>query len=91
MTKLPLPFLLLLLLCLVSFTTGEIKKLKISSDPRAMILFERFGFTHTGQAAISVSSVSVISTLATPDPSRLGFFLLSEEAFQIHQFVVYFP
>ncbi|KAG5582931.1 hypothetical protein H5410_053558 [Solanum commersonii] len=79
MTKLPLPF-LLLLLCLVSFTTGEIKKLKISSDPRAMILFERFGFTHTGQAAISVSSVSVISTLATPDPSRLGFFLLSEEA-----------
>ncbi|OIS97401.1 PREDICTED: protein GPR107-like [Nicotiana attenuata] len=79
MTKLPL-LLPLLLLCLVSFTTGEIKNLKISSDPRAMILFERFGFTHTGQAAISVSSVSVISTLATPDPSRLGFFLLSEES-----------
>ncbi|KAF3652287.1 putative phosphatidate phosphatase LPIN3-like [Capsicum annuum] len=78
MTKLPLPFLLLLFL--VSFTTGEIKKLKISSDPRAMILFERFGFTHTGHAAISVSSVSVISTLASPDPARLGFFLLSEEA-----------
>ncbi|KAK4377672.1 hypothetical protein RND71_003968 [Anisodus tanguticus] len=80
MTKLPLPFLLLLLLCLVSFTTAEIKKLKISSDPRAMILFERFGFTHTGQVAITISSVSVISTLVTPDPSRLGFFLLSEEA-----------
>uniref|UniRef100_A0A1S4BBX9 CAND6/7 N-terminal domain-containing protein n=2 Tax=Nicotiana TaxID=4085 RepID=A0A1S4BBX9_TOBAC len=79
MTKLLL-LLPLLLLCLVSFTTGEIKNLKISSDPRAMILFERFGFTHTGQAAISVSSVSVISTLATPDPSRLGFFLLSEES-----------
>ncbi|CAN4109644.1 unnamed protein product [Withania somnifera] len=46
-----------------------------------MILFERFGFTHTGQATITVTSVSVISTLALPDPSRLGFFLLSEESF----------
>lgn len=45
-----------------------------------MILFERFGFTHTGQASITVTSVSVISTLASPDPSRLGFFLLSEES-----------
>lgn len=75
-----LPTLLLLLLCLASFTSGEIKKLKIRSDNRPMILFERFGFTHTGQASISVSSVSVISSLATPDPSGLGFFLLSEES-----------
>lgn len=45
-----------------------------------MILFERFGFTHTGQANISVSSVSVMSSVASPDPSRLGFFLLSEES-----------
>ncbi|KAL3327899.1 hypothetical protein AABB24_035526 [Solanum stoloniferum] len=75
-----LPTLLLLLLCLSSFTSGEIKKLTIRSDNRPMILFERFGFTHTGQASISVSSVSVISSLATPDPSGLGFFLLSEES-----------
>ncbi|KAH6802593.1 Lung seven transmembrane receptor family protein [Perilla frutescens var. frutescens] len=45
-----------------------------------MILFERFGFTHTGQATIAVSSVSVMSAVASPDPSRLGFFLLSEES-----------
>lgn len=45
-----------------------------------MILFERFGFTHTGQATITVSSVSVVSTVGAIDPSRLGFFLLSEES-----------
>ncbi|OIT29959.1 hypothetical protein A4A49_61815 [Nicotiana attenuata] len=78
MTKLPI--LLLLLLCLSSFTAGEIRKLKIRSDNRPMILFERFGFTHTGQTSISVSSVSVISTVTSPDASRLGFFLLSEES-----------
>uniref|UniRef100_M1C7I4 Lung seven transmembrane receptor n=1 Tax=Solanum tuberosum TaxID=4113 RepID=M1C7I4_SOLTU len=77
---LKLPILFLLLLCLSSFTSGEIKKLKIRSDNRPMILFERFGFTHTGQVSISVSSVSVISSLATSDPSGLGFFLLSEES-----------
>lgn len=69
-----------LLLFLASFASAEIKNLKISSDSRPMILFERFGFTHTGQASISVSSVSVISNVASPDPSRLGFFLLSEES-----------
>ncbi|KAA8516485.1 hypothetical protein F0562_017009 [Nyssa sinensis] len=45
-----------------------------------MILFEKFGFTHTGHVTIAVSSVSVTSTLARPDPSHLGFFLLSEES-----------
>ncbi|KAL0409841.1 UNVERIFIED_CONTAM: protein CANDIDATE G-PROTEIN COUPLED RECEPTOR 7 [Sesamum latifolium] len=79
MTKLRflLPFLLLVLLPL---TSAEIKNLKISSDSRPMILFERFGFTHTGQATITVSSVSVISKVGSPEPSRLGFFLLSEES-----------
>ncbi|KAL3839588.1 hypothetical protein ACJIZ3_024179 [Penstemon smallii] len=76
MTKLPF-FFLLLLLPLIS---AEIKTLKITSDSRPMILFERFGFTHTGQATISVSAVSVVSAVANPDPSRLGFFLLSEES-----------
>ncbi|KAL3536345.1 hypothetical protein ACH5RR_004806 [Cinchona calisaya] len=81
MTKLPLLLLLLpVLLTLVPSATAEIKTLKITSDARPMILFERFGFTHTGHAAISVSHVSVISSLSTPDPSRLGFFLLPEES-----------
>ncbi|KAL6507961.1 Protein CANDIDATE G-PROTEIN COUPLED REPTOR 7 [Orobanche gracilis] len=72
-----LPTLLALTLTL---TSAEIKNLKISADSRPMILFERFGFTHTGQATISASSVSVISGVGSPDPSRLGFFLLSEES-----------
>lgn len=75
-----LPLLLPLLLLLASLASAEIKNLKISSDSRPMILFERFGFTHTGQATIAVSSVSVMSAVASPDPSRLGFFLLSEES-----------
>ncbi|CAI0426732.1 unnamed protein product [Linum tenue] len=47
-----------------------------------MILFEKFGFTHTGHVTISVSSVSVSSSInaPNPDPSGLGFFLLSEES-----------
>ncbi|KAL6521007.1 Protein CANDIDATE G-PROTEIN COUPLED REPTOR 7 [Orobanche gracilis] len=64
----------------LTLTSAEIKNLKISADSRPMILFERFGFTHTGQATIAVSSVSVISGVGSPDPSRLGFFLLSEES-----------
>ncbi|KAK4392204.1 protein CANDIDATE G-PROTEIN COUPLED RECEPTOR 7 [Sesamum angolense] len=65
---------------LLPLTSAEIKTLKITSDSRPMILFERFGFTHTGQATIAVSSVSVGSSVSGTDPSRLGFFLLSEES-----------
>ncbi|KAK4432400.1 protein CANDIDATE G-PROTEIN COUPLED RECEPTOR 7 [Sesamum alatum] len=76
-----LPLLLLLpFLLLLPLTSAEIKTLKITSDSRPMILFERFGFTHTGQATIAVSSVSVVSSAGGTDPSRLGFFLLSEES-----------
>ncbi|XP_019185107.1 PREDICTED: protein GPR107-like [Ipomoea nil] len=78
MTKLPL--ILLLSLSIVYLAAAEIKTLKITSDSRAMILFERFGFTHTGHASIAVSSVAVFSTLAAPEPSHLGFFLLSQES-----------
>nr|DAD25971.1 TPA_asm: hypothetical protein HUJ06_027439 [Nelumbo nucifera] len=45
-----------------------------------MILLEKFGFTHTGHVNVSVNDVSYSSSLSQPDPSRLGFFLLSEEA-----------
>ncbi|KAL7248242.1 hypothetical protein ACSBR2_003035 [Camellia fascicularis] len=65
---------------LLSPTTAEIKNLKITADARFMILLEKFGFTHTGHASVAVAGVSVTSTLAPPDPSRLGFFLLSEES-----------
>ncbi|XP_031092630.1 protein CANDIDATE G-PROTEIN COUPLED RECEPTOR 7-like [Ipomoea triloba] len=78
MTRLHL--MIFLLISLPWLSTAEIKKLKISADSRPMILFERFGFTHMGRATISVSSVAVSSTVAPPEPSQLGFFLLSEES-----------
>jgi len=60
---------------------AEIKTLSILSDSRPMILFEKFGFTHTGHVTVSVSSVTYSSSLATPAlPSLLGFFLLSQES-----------
>ncbi|TKY52850.1 integral to membrane [Spatholobus suberectus] len=71
----------LLLLLLVCPSRAEIKTLTITSDTRAMILLEKFGFTHTGHVSIAVSSVSVVTaSQSQPDPSRLGFFLLSEES-----------
>ncbi|KAL9239256.1 hypothetical protein vseg_013598 [Gypsophila vaccaria] len=73
--------LMVLLMGLLAVTTvAEIKTLKISTDNRPMILFEKFGFTHTGRVSVSVSAVSVTSNLAEPQPGRLGFFLLSEES-----------
>ncbi|KAK7279413.1 hypothetical protein RJT34_24465 [Clitoria ternatea] len=71
--------LILFLLYLISPSTAEIKTLTITSDSRPMILFEKFGFTHSGHVSIAVSSVSVVSP-SQSDPSRLGFFLLSEES-----------
>ncbi|EPS69713.1 hypothetical protein M569_05049, partial [Genlisea aurea] len=65
---------------LLHISMGEIKKLKISSDSRPMILFERFGFTRSGHVTIFVSGVAVTSNVGTIEPSRLGFFLLSEES-----------
>uniref|UniRef100_A0A7C8YE26 Uncharacterized protein n=1 Tax=Opuntia streptacantha TaxID=393608 RepID=A0A7C8YE26_OPUST len=70
----------LLLISLISLTTAEIKTLKITADSRPMILFEKFGFTHNGHVSVAVSAVSVTSNISPPDPSRLGFFLLSEES-----------
>ncbi|KAL6326714.1 hypothetical protein AAG906_010888 [Vitis piasezkii] len=70
-------------LSLMAASVAEIKNLKITSDARHMILFEKFGFTHTGQVSIAVSGVSVEATSAatgTPANSRIGFFLLSDES-----------
>ncbi|KAM3688993.1 hypothetical protein ACJW31_09G012600 [Castanea mollissima] len=85
MTKTPFLFLSILslsLLLLLHPSSAEIKSLSIISDSRPMILFEKFGFTHTGHVTISVSSVSVSvsSSHSGTDPSLLGFFLLSEES-----------
>ncbi|PSR98228.1 hypothetical protein CEY00_Acc24829 [Actinidia chinensis var. chinensis] len=71
-----------LLLILALPTAAEIKSLKITADARPMILFEKFGFTHAGHVTITVSAVLVTSSLpaSVADPTRLGFFLLSEES-----------
>ncbi|KAI6698151.1 hypothetical protein NL676_018270 [Syzygium grande] len=77
----PPPLLLLLLLLVAAPALAEIKTLTIASDPRPMILFEKFGFTVSGHVNITASSVSVASSLpVAPEPSRLGFFLLSDES-----------
>ncbi|KAM1122886.1 hypothetical protein FF1_004338 [Malus domestica] len=60
-------------------SAAEIRTLTISSDNCPMILFEKFGFTHTGHVSIRVSHVSVTSKHPDIDPFRFGFFLLSEE------------
>ncbi|KAJ8438433.1 hypothetical protein Cgig2_004543 [Carnegiea gigantea] len=70
----------LLLISVISPISAEIKTLKITADSRPMILFEKFGFTHNGHVSVAVSAVSVTSNISPPDPSRLGFFLLSEES-----------
>lgn len=72
--------LLLLLLFLVSSSTAEIKTITITSDTRQLILFERFGFTYPGHVSIAVSSVSVAAPSPPPDPSSLGFFLITKES-----------
>ncbi|CAN1135385.1 Protein CANDIDATE G-PROTEIN COUPLED RECEPTOR 7 [Linum perenne] len=74
--------LLALVVSLFAIATAEIRTLTISNDPRPMILFEKFGFTHTGHVTISVSNVNVLasSNAPNPDSSGLGFFLLSEES-----------
>ncbi|XP_057472113.1 protein CANDIDATE G-PROTEIN COUPLED RECEPTOR 7-like [Actinidia eriantha] len=71
-----------LLLLLAPPIAAEIKSLKITADARPMILFEKFGFTHTGHVTIAVSEVLVTSSLpaSVSDPTRCGFFLLSEES-----------
>ncbi|XP_020871398.1 uncharacterized protein LOC9298233 [Arabidopsis lyrata subsp. lyrata] len=83
MTRLPLFVVLLLFTAsFITPTAAEIKSLTISDDSRPMILFEKFGFTQSGHVSVSVSSVSVVSSSSVPipDPSRLGFFLMSEES-----------
>lgn len=71
------------LLSLMAAAVAEIKNLKIQSDARPMIEFEKFGFTHTGKVSIFVSDVSIETTsvaAGSPDKSLFGFFLLSDES-----------
>lgn len=71
------------LLSLMASSLAEIKTLQITSDSRPMILFEKFGFTHSGHVSLAVYGVSVEATSAATGTllnSRIGFFLLSDES-----------
>ncbi|GAB2272438.1 Protein CANDIDATE G-PROTEIN COUPLED REPTOR 7 [Dionaea muscipula] len=84
MARIDLVLLLLSILTLLPLCAAEIKSLQITSDSRPMILFEKFGFTHTGQIVITVTSVAVSHAQSPAGPGagppRLGFFLLSEDS-----------
>ncbi|KAI3500325.1 hypothetical protein L1887_36144 [Cichorium endivia] len=63
-------------------TTAEITTVKIQSNNRDEIVFKSFEFTKNGQVSVAISSASVTSavtsSLSQPDPSRIGFFLISD-------------
>lgn len=69
----------LLLISLISACSAEIKDLKITSDSRPIILFEKFGFTPRGYVDIAISDASFSSPRPNVDSSLLGFFLLSDQ------------
>ncbi|CAA7021196.1 unnamed protein product [Microthlaspi erraticum] len=82
MTRSPLPaFLVFFVLLFSTLTVAEIKSITLSDDSQAVILFQKFGFSRMGHVTVSASSVSVSSPSysPTPDSSRLGFILISDE------------
>ncbi|CAI9278836.1 unnamed protein product [Lactuca saligna] len=65
-------------------STADIRSVKIRSHNRDIIFFSEFEYPHTGYVSVAVSSVGISSIPVTsnssqPDPSRIGFFLLSDE------------
>ena len=59
---------------------AEIKTESFREDPRASIMFEKFGFSKSGAVRIVVTGAAVSSPVARADPKQLGFFLLSDES-----------
>jgi G protein-coupled receptor 107 len=59
---------------------AEIKKESFREDPRSSIMFEKFGFSRSGEVRITVSGASVSSPVARADLKQLGFFLISDES-----------
>ncbi|CAH1416672.1 unnamed protein product [Lactuca virosa] len=66
-------------------STADINSVKILSDNRDLILFSKFEYSPTGYVSVAVSSAGISSNPVTSnasqpaDPSRVGFFLLSQE------------
>lgn len=75
---------LLLFFLFAAPSTADIRSVKIRSHNRDIIFFSEFEYSHTGYVSVAVSSVGISSIPVTsnssqPDPSRIGFFLLSDE------------
>ncbi|KAL4560990.1 hypothetical protein LXL04_033149 [Taraxacum kok-saghyz] len=72
---------LLLFFIFPTLATAEIKSFKIRNDASDLILIDEFEFTNTGHVSVAISGVSVTSIPESPpDPSRIGFFLVSDDA-----------
>lgn len=69
---------LLLLLAFISVSFAEIRFSEIRSDPRPIIPFDEFGFTHNGRLELNVSKLSFSSP--DPDLSKLGFFFCTRDS-----------
>lgn len=74
-------FLYAILSSIFSHSVGEIKSERIIDDSRSLILFEKFGFTHSGKVKLILSNISYASASGSIEPSLLGFFLISDEDF----------
>ncbi|KAG5533919.1 hypothetical protein RHGRI_027947 [Rhododendron griersonianum] len=73
-------FSLFTVLALLSATAlAEIRSKEIRSDGRPIILFDQFGFTHTGHLQLNLSKLS-ISKVSKPDLSKVGFFLCTRDS-----------
>ncbi|KAI3703490.1 hypothetical protein L1987_73606 [Smallanthus sonchifolius] len=70
--------LLLFLTFFISTSTAEIRFTDIRSDPRPIIPFDEFGFTHNGRLELNVTKLSFSSP--DPDLSKLGFFLCTRDS-----------
>ncbi|WOL00176.1 hypothetical protein Cni_G08889 [Canna indica] len=75
----------LLFLATLPFSLSEIKKIRIVSDSRPLILFEQFGYSRGGHAVVSVHGVSwkppPHPNAPDVDLSKMGFFLVRAALF----------
>nr|XP_043628189.1 protein CANDIDATE G-PROTEIN COUPLED RECEPTOR 7 [Erigeron canadensis] len=75
----PAILIILLLTSLTTTTTAEIRFTEIRSDPRPIIPFDEFGFTHNGRLELNITHLS-FSQQTSPDPTKLGFFFCTRDS-----------
>ncbi|XP_009624831.1 protein CANDIDATE G-PROTEIN COUPLED RECEPTOR 7-like [Nicotiana tomentosiformis] len=69
---------------LIATVLAEIRSTQIRSDSRPTIPFDEFGFTHFGRLNLTITDISFSNPKSGPEPvpSELGFFLVTNEAWQ---------